>query len=63
MQTNREDVGTRYHEILIPIPKSATVSAKMGMPFNEYFTALQKARLGLRSALTNEGNDHHIFFA
>lgn len=63
MQTNREDVGTRYHEILIPIPKSAAVSAKMGMPFNEYFTALQKARLALRSALTNEGNDHHIFFA
>ena len=63
MQTNREDVGKRYYEVKIPIPTSIDIAQEMAAPFRTYFTSLQNARAGLRSALESQGASHHIFFA
>lgn len=40
MQTNREDVGERFREIYIPIPKSSEWANKVSKPFREYFATL-----------------------
>lgn len=45
MQTNREDCGDRYREIILPAPPSAQWAEKMSMAFRNYFTALAEAKL------------------
>lgn len=40
MQTNREDVGQRYKEILIPLPPTASWAQKVSAPFSNYFEGL-----------------------
>ena len=37
MQTNREDVGKRYHEIEIPVPATAERAAEVAAPFRKYY--------------------------
>ncbi len=44
MQTNREDVGQRYKEILIPLPKSVEWANHVSAPFAEYFQGIAKAK-------------------
>ncbi len=44
MQTNREDVGDRYREILIPAPRNAEWAEAVSAPFRHYFTAIAAAR-------------------
>ncbi len=44
MQTNREDVGDRYREILIPTPRSAEWAKAVSEPFRRYFTTIAEAR-------------------
>jgi len=44
MQTNREDCGKRYREIVIPKPKSKRWASKVSAAFREYFTALAKSK-------------------
>lgn len=44
MQTNREDCGNRYREIILPAPKSAQWAQKVSEPFREYFRAIGTAK-------------------
>lgn len=44
MQMNREDLGERYQEVLLPIPRSADVRARWSKPIGDYFTAQTAAR-------------------
>lgn len=44
MQTNREDVGQRYKEILIPLPKSIEWAGKVSAPFADYFKGIAEAK-------------------
>jgi type I restriction enzyme M protein len=44
MQTNREDVGSRYREILIPKPKSEKWAAMVSHAFSDYFQGIAKAK-------------------
>ena len=44
MQTNREDVGSRYREILIPKPKSDAWAKKASQAFQDYFQGLADAK-------------------
>jgi type I restriction enzyme M protein len=44
MQTNREDCGSRYREILLPKPPSKSWANKTSEPFRTYFTTLATAR-------------------
>lgn len=60
MQTNREDVGKRYYEVLVPFPKVAATAEACAQPFRDYFT---KLREGLRVQLDAQGAKHHVYFA
>jgi type I restriction enzyme M protein len=44
MQTNREDVNSRYREILIPRPPSKKWADEQSAAFRKYFTSIAKAR-------------------
>jgi hypothetical protein len=63
MQTNREDVGTRYFEILLPVPRTKTVAEKYSAPYKKYFHDLASLRKKLRRHLVADGFRHHVFFA
>lgn len=59
MQTNREDVGGRYTEILVPVPPSREAADRVSAPFREYCTKLAEARTRLARYL--EDGQHHFF--
>lgn len=44
MQTNREDVGQRFREILIPFPKSPEWADKVSKPFRSYFEGIADSK-------------------
>lgn len=44
MQTNREDVGQRYREIIIPKPPSKEWAEKTSLPFKQYFSSLAESK-------------------
>lgn len=44
MQTNREDVGLRYREVAIPLPKSENWAKEVSMPFAKYFKGIAKSK-------------------
>jgi hypothetical protein len=60
MQTNREDVGDRYLDIRIPVPRDSTHAAEVSQPFRDYYQTLAKARGELRAYFSAE-SDHHFF--
>jgi type I restriction enzyme M protein len=60
MQTNREDVGKRYHEILIPIPPGTATAIKVSEEFRNYYLALAKARESMTTYLAATQR-HHYF--
>jgi len=44
MQTNREDCGSRYKEIILPKPKNAKWAKEVSKGFREYFQTLANAK-------------------
>jgi type I restriction enzyme M protein len=60
MQTNREDVGERYFDIRLPVPKDSKHAEEVSEPFRSYYQNLAKARDDLRGYFTKEP-DHHFF--
>lgn len=60
MQTNREDVGNRYLNIRIPIPRDTQHAMEASQPFRDYYQNLAKARDELRAYFAAEPN-HHFF--
>ena len=60
MQTNREDVGERYLEIRVPIPRDAEHATEVSQAFRNYYANLATAREGLRAYLASS-HDHHFF--
>lgn len=61
MQTNREDVGKRYHEIEIPIAPSGERAAEISEPFRRYFLGIAEQRRLLRDYLRS--GEHHFFLS
>ncbi len=55
MQTNREDVGDRWREILLPLPKSPQWAHEVSTSFRDYFTALAGSRGTFQSAVRISG--------
>ena len=51
MQTNREDCGDRYREIILPLPPNKAWALKMAAPFAQYFTAVAQARTNFIGSL------------
>lgn len=60
MQTNREDVGKRYYEIEIPVPKDGETAAKVSAEFKRYYESLAGARTQLQTYLRSS-TGHHFF--
>ncbi|WP_055426781.1 HsdM family class I SAM-dependent methyltransferase [Bifidobacterium aesculapii] len=44
MQTNREDLGTRYREILIPIPDTREDGERVSLHYREYYQTIARSR-------------------
>lgn len=40
MQTNREDVGNRFLEIILPLPKSRKVADEISKPYKKYYESI-----------------------
>lgn len=60
MQTNREDVGKRYLELKVPVPKTEDAGRKVSEPFRAYYLSLARARADFAAYLQNSGQ-HHFF--
>lgn len=58
MQTNREDVGHRYKEILLPIPPDRAHAKTVSKEFRDYFTGLARLRAKFATYLADEGLHH-----
>jgi type I restriction enzyme M protein len=60
MQTNREDVGSRYLEIRVPVPHSRAAGVAASKAFRDYYRDVGKARGALADYLATSGS-HHFF--
>jgi len=60
MQTNREDVGRRFHEIEIPMAPDARTAYAVSDAFRTYYLQLANARMALSTYLNAQDN-HHFF--
>lgn len=60
MQTNREDVGQRYKEILIPQPISKEWADTVSAPFRNYFTSIATAK---KEFVLSTSNDKFTYIA
>ena len=58
MQTNREDVGERYREILLPVPPDRKEARSVSKEFRVYFTGLSRLRTSFAEHLSTEGLHH-----
>jgi hypothetical protein len=62
MQTNREDVGSRYREIQIPFPPDRETADAVSRPFRDYYLGTQRLRDEFLQYLSADSK-HHIFMA
>ena len=60
MQTNREDVGHRYREIIIPVAPSRAEANDVSKAFREYYQGIASSHEHLARWL-RESRDHHFF--
>lgn len=60
MQTNREDCGDRYREIVIPEPPNKTWAKKVSRAFSDYFSTLSSAHEAFR---TSTASDSFVYVA
>lgn len=58
MQTNREDVGKRYREILVPEPPDEDWASRVSEPFRTYFTTIAEARERFAEAVSGSGYEY-----
>jgi type I restriction enzyme M protein len=58
MQTNREDCGSRYKEILLPKPPSAEWAEDAAKAFQEYFSTIADAKPAFLDAIASDGNEY-----
>jgi type I restriction enzyme M protein len=62
MQTNREDAGSRYNEICIPVPRDRDSADAFAKPFRDYYLGIQQRRDSFLNYLASD-NKHHIFMS
>lgn len=58
MQTNREDCGNRYEEIIIPKPPSKRWSLEVSKAFRDYFTTIADAKTNFENAIKKDSFDY-----
>lgn len=54
MQTNREDCGDRYREIIIPKPPTTDWAQSVSKAFRDYFTTIATAREGFNASIAQD---------
>jgi len=54
MQTNREDCGDRYREIIIPKPPNKAWAQKVSKAFSNYFTKIADARETFKKSISSD---------
>jgi len=54
MQTNREDCGERYRDVILPNPPDAKWANKMSSAFRKYFTAIADAKTEFLRAVADD---------
>ena len=62
MQTNREDVGTRYNEIRLPIAPDAKTATSVSAPMRDYYQGVTLLRENYLEYLRRDDR-HHIFMS
>ena len=60
MQTNREDVGDRLLEIILPVPKTQEIMVSVANPFRKYYEQLEKNRSDFATSISMSEFKHHI---
>lgn len=58
MQTNREDCGDRYREIMLPHPPSPSWADDMCHAFKAYFSTIATARATFIEQVAADGRDY-----
>ncbi len=58
MQTNREDCGQRFREIILPKPKSHEWGIATSRAFRDYFTTIASAKTEFINSVNNSDFDH-----
>lgn len=58
MQTNREDCGSRFREIILPKPKSKAWANKTSEQFKKYFTTISVAKSQFIESVVNDKFEH-----
>jgi len=61
MQTNREDVGKRINEILLPYPTTQEFAGIVSKPFKDYYEGLEKLRKDFIKHINDSAFNHHIY--
>lgn len=62
MQTNREDVGKRYEEILIPVPPTREDGERVAAEFSTYYEGIDHLRTQFVESLAKDSL-HHVFMS
>ncbi len=58
MQTNREDCGERYREVVLPSPRSKKWAQQVSSPFRDYFRTLAEAKAGFAERTSSDGFEY-----
>ena len=58
MQTNREDCGERYKEVILPKPPDSAWANTASMAFRTYFSKIATARTAFAHRLERDGHDY-----
>lgn len=61
MQTNRDDVGHRYREVLVPVPPEKGQAHAVSKDFRDYFKGLARLRAKFADHLIEAGLHHFTF--
>ena len=63
MQTNREDIGNRYLEIELPIPRNKKTADSVSKDFKDYYEAQALTRAKLQIALEQSPYKHSFYLS
>jgi type I restriction enzyme M protein len=58
MQTNREDVGDRYREVIVPVPPNRAEATAVSKDFRAYFSGLSRLRATFAKSLSADKLHH-----
>jgi type I restriction enzyme M protein len=58
MQTNREDCGERYKEIILPCPPNRAAAESRSSAFRKYFRTIAEAKTAFAASIASDGMEY-----